>query len=252
MSNSFTNLYIPQKRILQAVISKDLSIEINKSLYDYGIEIILMEDNPFLPDPLASHVDMQIINISKGVLIYAPGLSGNTLSSLERAGYELIKGSTYPKDKYPFDIAYNCAIVGENAFLNPKYTDAIALEKLEELSIQIHPVKQGYAKCSTCIVSKEAIITADADIYKKALQAKLDALLINPQTTIKLPGYNYGFIGGSCGLISDYELAFFGNVKYLLDADAIIEFCRKHGKKVLSLSNHPICDLGGLFPLSTV
>ena len=252
MSNAFVDPYIPEKRVNKAILSKDSSDEICKSLQDYGIEIILMEPNPFLPKPLASHTDMQMVNVIEGVLIYAPGISEKTLYDLKKTGYDLIKGSAPVGAKYPFDVAYNCAIVGENAFLNPKYTDFVTMETIKKAGIKVYPVKQGYAKCSTCIVSKEAIITADPHIHAKALEAKIDALLIMPQHNIILRGYNYGFIGGSCGLISDYELAIFGEIKQLQEADAILKFCKKHGKKILSLSNTPVCDLGGLFPLSTV
>ncbi len=252
MSNAFVNPYVPRKRVNKAIISKNSSYEIYKTLQDFGIEILLMEANPFLPKPLACHVDMQLVNVSEGVLIYARGISHDTLLNLKKTGYELIEGSVYASDRYPFDIAYNCAIVGKNAFLNPKYTDPITLEIIKKAGIKIYHVKQGYAKCSTCIVSEEAIITADSHIYAKALEAKIDALLIRPQSNILLPGYNYGFIGGSCGLLSDNELAFFGEIEYLIDAEAIIDFCKKYGKNILPLLKGPVTDLGGLFPLSTV
>lgn len=252
MSNAFLNPYIPHKRVNKAIISKNLSDEIKKSLEGYGIELILIEANPFLPLSLTCHADMQLVNISEGVLVYAPGVSCNTCTSLKEIGYKLIKGLTPVEKHYPFDIAYNCAIVGNKAFLNPKFTDPLTLDLIEKAGIEIYPVKQGYAKCSTCIVSEEAIITADFHIHKKAVEAGIDVLLINPQTNIVLPGYNYGFLGGACGLLSANELGFFGDINKLFNADSIIEFCKKHGKSILSLSKSEIFDLGGLFPLSTV
>jgi len=244
--------YLPSGKVTKAITSGEASEEILNSLRKLGIEIILTEPHPLLPSPLSYHVDMQMVNIDEGVFVYAPGVSKNTLEELDNLGFELIRGSCEPKDRYPFDVAYNCAIVGKNAFLNPKYTDPIVLELLVKNNIKLNPVKQGYAKCSTAVVSDEALITADPNIYKKAVEAGLDALLIPPQKNIILRGYDYGFIGGCSGLISNKEIAFFGDL-YSLDAGKdIINFCQKHGKEPVSLAKGNLADLGGLFPLTSV
>lgn len=252
MQNALVNTNKPANRAYKAIVSKDISVDIKNSLQDYEIELVLMEANSFLPSPLACHVDMQLVNINDGVFVYAPGISEKILKFLQKFGFDLIQGSITTKGYYPFDIAYNCAIVGKNAFLNPRYTDPLLLDLIKRFGINIYPVKQGYAKCSTCTVSEEAIITADIHIYRKAIEAGLDVLIIPPQTKIILPGYDYGFIGGASGVISDDELAFFGDIKFLPDADTIMKFCKKHGKKILSLSKANIVDVGGLFPLSPV
>ncbi len=244
--------YLPSGRVTNAIVSGDISEEILNSLKDLGIDIIFTKAHSSLPLPLSYHVDMQMVNIGEGIFIYAPGVSEITVKKLKKLGFELIKGSARLKDRFPFDVAYNCAIVGKNAFLNPKYTDPIVLEFLVKNNIRLNPIKQGYAKCSTAIVSEEAIITADVQIHRKAVAAGLDALLIRPQKTIILEGYDYGFIGGCSGLISDKEIAFFGDINTLEDGDAICEFCKKHGKKVISLAKGNLVDLGGLFPLTSV
>ncbi|MGI6083903.1 MAG: DUF6873 family GME fold protein [Acetivibrionales bacterium] len=244
--------YLPSGRVINAVVSGNAPEETIRSLIEYGMDLILTDAHPSLPLPLSCHVDMQMVNICKGVFVYAPGISENILLKLKMLGFEMIRGSVPVKDHYPYDVAYNCAIVGKNAFLNPKYTDPLILDFLAKNNIKVHPVRQGYAKCSTAVVSKEAIITADMLIYKKAAEAGLDALLIPPQKNIVLEGYDYGFIGGCSGLISDKEIAFFGDISNLESSDAILEFCNKHGKKAISLTNGSLIDLGGLFPLTSV
>ncbi len=249
MKTALVSPYLPSERVKKAIISGDATEEILKSLNNYGIDIIKTEKHPMLPSPLARHIDMQMVNVCEGVFVYAPDTPKETLLSLECLGFELIRGTALLKDYYPYDIAYNCAIVGKNAFLNPKFTDPIVLSMLDKCNIKVQPVKQGYAKCSTCILSKEAIITADSQINGKAIDAGIDSLLISPQKNILLKGYNYGFIGGASGLISADELAFFGDMDTLEDVNIIFEFLIKHCIKPVSLAAGNLIDLGGLFPL---
>jgi len=252
MKTALVYPYLPKGKVTKAITSGEASEEILNSLKELGIDIILTEPHPSLPLPLSYHVDMQMVNIREGLFVYAPGVSKNTLEELNNIGFELVRGSWEPKDRYPFDIAYNCAIVGKNAFLNPKFTDPIVLELLVKNNIKLNPVKQGYAKCSTAVVSDEAIITADVNIHRQAVEAGLDALLISPQKNIILKGYDYGFIGGCSGLISEKEIAFFGDLNTLDAGEAVIRFCEKHGKKTVFLANGNLTDLGGLFPLTSV
>ncbi|NLP00381.1 MAG: hypothetical protein GX386_08845 [Clostridiaceae bacterium] len=252
MEPALVNPYLPSGRVTKAIASGDISEEILNSLKESGTDIIFTEPHPSLPSPLSYHADMQMVNVSEGVFVYAPGVSEKMLEKLKKLGFELIRGSVTLKNYYPFDVAYNCAVVGENAFLNPRYTDPIVLELLVKNNIRLNPVKQGYAKCSTAVVSEEAIITADLQIYRKAVDAGLDALLIQPQKNIILKGYDYGFIGGCSGLISDKEIAFFGDISTLENGDAISKFCTKHGKEAISLAKGYLVDLGGLFPLTSV
>ena len=66
------------------------------------------------------------------------------------------------------------------------------------MGYEIINVKQGYAKCSICVVSDNAIITADKGIAKAAIQNRIDVLEItrldnNPSNLYVLalpPKYN--------------------------------------------------------------
>jgi len=249
MELALVSPYLPSGRVKKVLLSGDASEEILHSLIGLGISFYKTERHPALPEGLAKHADMQLVNVCSGVFVYAPGTPDSTLSSLRSLGYELIEGSTPVRDRYPFDVAYNCAVVGENAFLNPKCADPVVVSMLGKCGIRIIPVRQGYAKCSVCIVNREAIITADTGIHKKAVESGIDSLLIAPQKTIVLEGYDYGFIGGATGLISENELAFFGDFYTLDNAAGVEEFLRKHGVRSVSLAKGNLVDLGGLFPL---
>ena len=78
------------------------------------------------------------------------------------------------------------------------------------MGLELIPVKQGYAKCSLCIVSENAVITADEGLAYTLCRAGLDVLKIIPGC-IRLPGYGYGFIGGCCGKLDAATMAFAGD-----------------------------------------
>jgi hypothetical protein len=252
MSKPLFTPYIPNCRISKAIIAGNASKEILISLSILGISPLTTEPIDSLLPSLSMHPDMQLVNIFEDVFVYAPGISEKLLESLKNEGFTLIPGHTRLRSNYPYDIAYNCAIVGKYAFLNLRYTDPKLLEMLKKCNIKMIPVKQGYAKCSAAILNSEAIITADPVIHKKALAENIDSLLVPPQKNIILEGFNYGFIGGSSGLISGHELAFFGNFETLDSAGEIKKFMTKHGVNPISLSDENIKDLGSLIPLSSV
>lgn len=153
--------------------------------------------------------------------------------------------------KYPNNIQYNVAILGNYAIHNFKYTDNIILEYLDKFNIKKINVKQGYCKCSICIVDENSIITSDEGIHKEVIKYGIDSLLIE-KGYIDLFDLDYGFIGGCSGLISKDTLSFFGDIKKHPDYNRILEFVNKKNKKIISLSNEKLLDLGSLIPLCTI
>jgi hypothetical protein len=103
---------------------------------------------------------------------------------------------------YPGDIIYNACSTGKFFIHNLKYTAPELLAAADELGLIRLNVSQGYAKCSTCVVSEDAIITYDRGIAGAAVAAGLEVMVIRPGH-VELPGYNTGFIGGASGLVRD-------------------------------------------------
>jgi len=87
--------------------------------------------------------------------------------------------------------------MGSRLVCNEQAAAPELLEAARRMGLELIPVKQGYAKCSLCIVSENAVITADEGLAYTLCRAGLDVLKIIPGC-IRLPGYGYGFIGG-CG-----------------------------------------------------
>ncbi|NMA65106.1 MAG: hypothetical protein GX957_02555 [Clostridiaceae bacterium] len=252
MHNLIATPYIPVSSVNKLLIAGNAPENILNSLILRGIEPVRTTSLSTLPRNLSYHPDMQFVNIAKGIMVCAKGVSADIVKYLNNLGFEIIFGYSFGGEKYPFDIAYNCAVVGKVAFLNLKYTDAKVIEMLKKFDITPVHIPQGYAKCSIAIVNQEAIITADTKIYENAVQNGIDALIIPPQKNIVLEGYDYGFIGGSSGLISETEMAFTGDFNTLDSADLIRKFLDKKGVVPVSLGNCRIADIGSLIPLTSV
>jgi len=244
--------YIPEAGISHMVVSGELPVSMMDELVKRGIGCIRTRGLKSLPGPLSYHTDMQLLHVAQDTIVCAPNLDEEFKTNLRGRGLTVISGLSEPSAPYPGDIPYNTAIIGEFALLNVSHTDPVVIEWLRKTGRKLIHINQGYAKCSVAIVSHEAVITSDRGIQRALNDVKLDVLLIDPTTKILLPGYNYGFIGGACGLISESEMVFSGNFHCLRQAEVICEFLRKHGIKAVSLGDGPVLDTGGFIPLGTV
>ena len=106
-------------------------------------------------------------------------------------------------------------------------------------------VKQGYTKCSILPVKEKAIITNDKGIYNTLKNENFDVLLL-PFGDIELSGFNYGFIGGVGGMISDNSMAFFGSLDNYIFGNEVKNFLYKYDVKPIYLNNTKLIDRGSL------
>ena len=244
--------YIPESSVTAMLVSHDMPEGMKSLLRELVPVIIPVMDMDSLPVPVRGHPDMQLLIPAEGVIVHAPALDPDTAACLRDLGYLLVPGEKQPGGSYPEDIPYNVAVVGRHAFLNTRHADPVVLDWLKKTGKTISHVNQGYSKCSVCILSEEAIITSDRGIYQAAIEKNIDALLIPPQKSISIPGYEYGFIGGSAGLVSRDRLAFCGDMDTLESAGQILSFLQKHGIMPVMLGPGNVLDLGSLIPLCTV
>lgn len=221
-----------------AYINQGADKRITDALSKMGFEVVLLAPFGALSAPVASHADMLLLSVGDTLFIHRDYVISNE-------GFkEAIKIDEPISSKYPNDVLLNIAIVGKNAFANTNHASSTVLKHLAENGYSIHHVSQGYAHCSTCIVSDNAIITADRDISLTAQKNGVDALLIT-EGHISLPPYNYGFIGGASGTIDD-AVYFCGSLAHHPDGAVIRSFVESHGKKVVELSDAPLSDVGGI------
>ena len=198
-----------------------------------------------LPPSMRLHADLQILYIGNNLFISCPECFDYYKEKLTPLGAEVVCGASSVKGTYPYDAAYNICVAGKTAFCNTKTADETALSHLQDNGFSIVHVNQGYTKCSTAVVSENAVITADTGIYKAACGAGFDALLIE-SGGVTLKGFSYGFFGGCCGKTSKNKLFINGSIKNHPSADKILSFLEKQDVEIIEGGALPPADIGSL------
>lgn len=232
---------LPDRQVKGVIIDSRADNETIESLKNLGIEPVLSYQSENMHTAICSHPDMTIMHMGKNKFICAPDAYEYYKSVLPNA--QIIRGAVDIKPEYPHDVIYNITILGGFTFMNTATEQA----KITNNG-KIIEIRQGYTKCSICIVSENAIITADTGIAHAARENNIDALLISAGN-IELTGMNYGFIGGSTGLIAPDTLAVNGDITTHPDGMAITEFCASHGVTIIPLKSGKIRDIGSILPI---
>ena len=216
--------FITNERLSLAIVDKRITIDMENKLKNYDINIIKTPSCDDTYNAIKHHPDISVCKLDVNNIVVAPNVYDYYNDILSNYNFNVIKGN---------------------------YTDNIILEYLDKFNIKKINVKQGYCKCSICIVDENSIITSDEGIHKEVIKYGIDSLLIE-KGYIDLFDLDYGFIGGCSGLISKDTLSFFGDIKKHPDYNRILEFVNKKNKKIISLSNEKLLDLGSLIPLCTI
>lgn len=217
------------------------------NLLRHNCNIIKCPKHPILYSSIDGHPDIQIFIKDDSIILQNQANEEFIRILSENAPKKKIILSKKTLEKnYPNNIFLNCLCLNEYFIHFLKYTDPKIIKAVSD-KILIN-VKQGYTKCSTAVVSNSAIITSDKSIYNALINTQIDVLLI-PPGDILLPGLEYGFIGGACGLISEGKLAFFGNLKYYKYGDEVLKFLCKHNVEPIYLRDDVLIDRGSILSL---
>lgn len=231
---------IPKQAVKTVIVSG-----IHRNIVDYfssvGIKVIKSE-KLHVDTPIQYHTDMQVIHLGDNSFLVEKSCE-SIKKSLIDVGAKVILSNKSLSTNYPNDIALNALIINKYVVGNIQYLDKNIIN-LQRKDYKLINVKQGYSRCSTAIINNNAIITADKSI-QKALKDKIDILFINNGDII-LKGYNYGFIGGSCGLIDKDIILFFGNIKKHKDYEKIQSFIRNYGIYIECTGKNKLEDIGGI------
>lgn len=242
----FVNPNLPENNVYEAAVNYNAA-ETIASLKKYGIKCIEICNNQYLNTTLASHPDINLLNIKKGYLFLNKGISAG--EGLEKFETEFTDEDV--NDTYPGDVRLNCVVIGKKLICNKDTVSKKIIDFAYNNSYTIIHSKQGYSKCSVCVVNEECIITDDESIYKSVQNYFNDVLLV-AKGSVLLNGYYYGFIGGASGIIGKNKLAFNGRIDSHPDCNSIIDLAAKYNVEIIELINSRLTDIGSIIPLTEI
>lgn len=230
----------------RVIVDYRIDDEERVSLENLGYEVIICPPSKVLYDAVCGHPDMLMHIVDNTTIMVHRNMNKEFVHTLQLYGYNVIFSQRPIESSYPGDISLN-AVNMSNIFMhNLNYTDAILIEAVKNKKLL--NVKQGYTKCSTAIVSKNAVMTSDIGIAKVLVNEDFDVLLL-PPGNILLPGLNYGFIGGCCGLLKENLLAFYGDLTYYSQGNEVLAFLHKHNVEAVFLKKGNLTDRGSILLL---
>lgn len=218
-----------------------LSENVKKIFHSLDCETLCVPPCKSLAVPVSFHPDMLFAALGDRCLLTDRGYMEDNAEFFSRLGRltDIKVSEKTLAPEYPNDILFDAATNEDTLFGRLEHT---APELLEKYKVRID-VKQGYARCSTVMLSNAAI-SADKGLCDKISDCGLDILRIS-EGYITLSGYGYGFIGGASAVLEQIKtVVFFGDVSAHKDGKKITAFCEEHGYRVLYPKGEPLCDNG--------
>ncbi|SHE54574.1 DUF6873 family GME fold protein [Alkalibacter saccharofermentans] len=229
--------------------SEEIRRESRESILKLVDKLIFIKPLEDLYTAISSHGDIQVCPVGKNKIVVHPKIHHETLGSMKKAGLEVLTGQMELKGKYPENIYYNVGICGKYYFHKLSHTDSIVRAELAKENIKPVGVRQGYAKCSMISIGGSRAVTSDPVIGKKTLGLGIETLLV-PPGGILLPGLDYGFIGGCCGVDESEKVVFLnGSTDKYLYGEELRAFIKKAGYDLVELHGGALEDIGSIFIL---
>ena len=232
-----------------AITGTLLSEKCKSRLLSRGFRVLSLPPYEKLGKTVSAHTDLIVFVHGNKIFTYADYMRDTeSEKALRDMGCEIIYISEKAEGEYPRDVYLNALTVGNRIFARLDCLSSDIKAYALQMGFELINVKQGYARCTAIPLSDSAVITADPSIARAAEHRGIELLRIS-QGGVSLSGYDYGFIGGACGVFED-TVFFAGDLSLHPDGERIDKFCRNHGKEVVSLSDEPLCDVGSIFFIS--
>lgn len=250
---------LPQKKATVAVSveAEDTVTALEKN----GIDVFKVRKNPKLDAPVDSHPDCNLLQLDKNTFVCDESLTEYFTEYLKNQKFVnyLTKGQGNTENRqvkvyrekicspYPDEAAINVKRLADCIVCNTKYVAKTIQVYSAANDINLYHCNQGYVGCSSVLISENAAMTDDESVYDTFNRIGIDCLMLS-KGQIKLSGYNYGFIGGSCGFIDKNLLAFNGKLSSHKDETKIKSFLKKYNVDYIELLDKPLTDIGGIVP----
>lgn len=236
--------HLPRGYVRRIILGEKYKNVLEKALLEHNLRPTWLKCNENVDERLSGHCDLM-----------AAHLGGNRIAVIESRkneceqinNTELIKIKVPDEPSYPHDAKLNFCIVGDKLIYNPRSIDTAALTYIIKHKQII--CRQGYTKCSVCVVDENSIITADAGIAHAAVNAGIDVLSVS-EKLVTLDGFEHGFIGGASFKISRNEMVFTGIIDDEAQRVQIETFLGERGIKALYLTERKLFDIGSAIPIT--
>ncbi len=208
-----------------------VSGDAHQALKDYisgmGWQLVTVRDQPSLGAGVSSHPDLMMCKLG----VYP--------------GSPLVTADPVPSGAYPANASY-CALALDRYFIHRlDITAPPLLRAADGLGLHMVNVRQGYARCGALPVDGNSVITSDPGIARVLSGlGDVDVLVISPGH-VELPGFPYGFIGGTAGRLGG-TIVFNGDIDRHPDGGAIRSFISSRGLSVKSFPGLPLVDIGSI------
>lgn len=229
----------PERPVTTALIGEAPDVVMH-FLASCGIDLMRLPVNEKISGVVRTHADANVFHAGDGMIFCDPVMAP-VIEPLQPKELHLctVAGG------YPTDCVLNAAWLGNVVFAHIAALHNELQRFFLSHEITLQPVKQGYARCSVCLVGTHAIMTEDTGIYQAAIRCGLDALLLE-KGDIQLSGHPYGFIGGASAMIAPDTLAFFGDLSTHRSLAQIRTFLQKHSIQYVDIPGFPLTDIGGI------
>ena len=250
-----TKPLLPDDKVATVLISSEYPDIALKLRQLFGVQTIEIPYADKLSSDISTHPDCRFLQISSNCIIIDESIKPPIVKKLTIGGLmekvRIIVSEKHVESPYPGDVKLNVTVANKKIICNTKYIDN-SIRKFAEMHLfdLIH-ANQGYSACSVILLNDNALITDDESIYYAAESIGFDCLLIR-KGSVKLKGHEYGFIGGTYGMMNKNLIVFTGRLDTHVDSNLIKDFLLKHNIDYVELTDGSLIDVGGIIPLTQI
>ncbi len=238
------NTNLPSSKVTTAFSYVDDNA-LKKAFDELSVKVVNVHENYFLDTPVGKHADMLANYVGESTFLVDKNQTELCNFIKDNGGKYIVFGNI--KAPYPKDCLLNFADIGDFIICNKSILTDETIKYLPDK--QIIDVKQGYSKCSVCICKRNTVITDDISIYNLLSQYDSISSLLVGKGSVRIDKYDYGFVGGCCGLVDKDLLLFNGDLSEHSDFDKIKKFLYDNGVKYIDIKGKPLTDIGSIIPI---
>lgn len=221
------------------ILNKKVPGEVKTNMRMFG-EVVEFTTSGITYEAISGHPDIFFCQIGREMIV-APNLPQEYMNVLRKRNVIFKTGERSVGNQYPETAGY-CAVFSEEMLIhNLALADPVILE-LVEAHNRIH-VNQGYCRCNLIPLGASGYITSDVGIHKILCKKGFHSMLIDP-SSILLPGFPHGFIGGTAGIYLN-QVFFTGSLRFHKQGKAVKDFLRDLQFEIIELYDGPLFDGGG-------